>query len=70
MITITLKINEHTVKGKEFLETLYSFCDDPNDIEIIKVPNSITQNAIDNAKKGIGLNKSTSHEDLMKKLLS
>ena len=70
MITILLKINECIIKGREFLETLYSFCDDGNEIEILKVPNKTTQKAIDDAKKGIDLNKSRNHQNLMEKLLS
>ena len=70
MITITLKINERTIKGREFLETLYSFSDETNEIEILKVPNKTTQKAIDDAKKEIDLNKSRNHQDLMEKLLS
>ena len=70
MITILLKIYERTINGREYLETLYSFCDDGNQIEILKVPNKTTQKAIDDAKKGIDLNKSRNHQNLMEKLLS
>jgi UDP-N-acetylmuramyl tripeptide synthase len=70
MTTITLKINERTKKGKAFLEMARAFFEDSKEIEIIKVPNAATQKAIDESKKGKGLNSSTSHKDLMEKLLS
>ena len=69
MLFLTLKINEQTKKCQNFLETLQNICGDTNEIEIIKVPNKTTQKVIDDAKNGIGLNKSAIHEDLMKKLL-
>jgi hypothetical protein len=70
MTTITLKINERTKKGKAFLEMAHAFFEDSKEIEIVKVPNATTQKAINDAKKGVGLNKSSSHKDLMGKLLS
>jgi UDP-N-acetylmuramyl tripeptide synthase len=70
MTTITLKINERTKKGKAFLEMARAFFEDSKEIEIIKVPNAATQKAIDESKKGKGLSSSTSHKDLMEKLLS
>ena len=70
MTTITLKINERTKKGKAFLEMEHAFFEDSKEIEIIKIPNSTTQKAINDAKKGVGLNKSSSHKYLMEKLLS
>ena len=70
MTTITLKINERTKKGKAFLEMARAFFEDSKEIEIIKIPNATTQKAINEAKKGVGVNKSSSHTDLMEKLLS
>lgn len=70
MTTLTLKINEKTKKGKAFLEMARVFFEDSKEIEIVKVPNATTQKAIANAKKGIGLNSSSSHADLMEKLIS
>ncbi len=70
MTTLTLKINEKTKKGKAFLEMARVFFEDSKEIEIVKVPNSTTQKAITNAKKGIGLTSSSSHTDLMEKLMS
>jgi len=70
MTTITLKINERTRKGKEFLEMARAFFEDSKEIEIIKVPKATPQKAINDAKKGKGLSGSTSHKDLMDKLMS
>jgi hypothetical protein len=42
MVTITLKINERTKKGKAFLEMARPFFEDSKEIEIIKVPNAIS----------------------------
>lgn len=70
MTTITLEINEKSKKGKAFLEMARAFFEDSKDIQIIKKPNAVTQKAIDDAKKGKGLTKTTSHKDLMEKLLS
>ena len=70
MTTITLKINERTKKGKAFLEMAHAFFEDSKEIEIIKVPNATTLKAINNAKMGVGLTTSTSHTDLMEKLMS
>ncbi len=70
MTTLTLKINERTKKGKAFLEMAHAFFEDSKEIEIIKVPNNTTQKAINDAKKGVGLNKSSDHKDLMDKLIS
>jgi hypothetical protein len=36
----------------------------------VKIPNATTQKAIDDSKKGINLNKSLNHQDLMEQLLS
>ena len=42
MVTITLKINERTKKGKAFLEMAHAFIEDSKEIEIIKVTNAIS----------------------------
>ncbi len=70
MKTITLKIDERTKKGKAFLEMARAFFEDSKEIEIIKVPNATTQKAINDAKKGKAINSSSSHKDLMDKLMS
>lgn len=70
MKTITLQINEKSKKGKAFLEMASAFFEDSKDIQIIKKPNAVTQKALDDAKKSKGLTKTTSHKDLMEKLLS
>jgi hypothetical protein len=70
MTTITLKINEDTAEGKEFLESVHSLCKTLKEIEFVKIPNATTQKAIDDSKKGINLNKSLNHQDLMEQLLS
>lgn len=70
MKTITLQINEKSKKGKAFLEMASAFFEDSKDIQIIKKPNAVTRKALDDAKKSKGLTKTTSHKDLMEKLLS
>ena len=70
MTTITLKINEKSKAGKTLLSMVRFFTEEKNGVEIVNVPNATTQKAINEAKKGIGLNKSSSHTDLMEKLLS
>ena len=70
MTTITFKINEKSKKGKAFLEMARAFFEDSKDIQIIKTLNTVTQKAIDEAKKGTGLTRRADHKDLMQKLLS
>jgi antitoxin component of RelBE/YafQ-DinJ toxin-antitoxin module len=70
MATITLKINEKTKKGQIFLDFLKQYVQADKTVEIINVPNEETLKAMKNVEAGIGLTKSTSHEDLMKKLNS
>ena len=86
MTTLIVKINERTKAGKAFMAMAEIFFKDAKGIEIIKneanpvvktvakisknIPNTETQKAIHDAVNGIGLTRSTSHKDLMKKLLS
>lgn len=70
MTTITLQINEKSKKGKAFLEMARAFFEDSKDIQIVKTPNTVTQKAIDEAKKGKNTTKTKNHKDLMEKLLS
>lgn len=76
---VTIKINEKTKAGKAILEAAESYSDDKENVEIIrnskseskeKIPNAETLKAMEDAKNGIGLTKTESHEDLMKKLFS
>ncbi len=70
MTTITLKINEKTKAGKTLLSMVRFFTEEKKGVEILKTPNATTQKVINEAKKGVGINKSSSHSDLMEKLLS
>lgn len=68
MTTLTLKINERTEAGKMILETLKLWQSHEKTIEVVKVPNAKTLKAIQEARAGIGIIKTKSHSDLMKKL--
>ncbi|MGC4130005.1 MAG: hypothetical protein QM564_10750 [Bergeyella sp.] len=71
MATISLKINEKSKVGQLFIAFLQQFVvNNSKAIEVIDLPNEKTMKSMANIEAGIGLTKTTSHEDLMKKLNS
>lgn len=76
---ITIKIKENSKQAKLFVEyaktlPFVEFEETkivaPAKIRKIKKPNSTTLNSFSDTDKGIGLTRTTSHEDLMNKLFS
>lgn len=71
MATITLKINERSKAGQVFIAFLKQFIVNNNKaIEVINIPNEETLKSMANIEAGIGITKTTSHADLMRKLNS
>ncbi len=68
MTTITLKINEKSSLGKLFLEFVKTFVSEKKGVEIVKTPNAETLKVIEDAKKGIGVNKVKNSAELFKQL--
>jgi len=65
--TVTLKINSNTNKGKQLLKILEELASDKNLVEMEKVPNKDTLEAIREAEAGYG-KEFTSLEELFKDL--
>ncbi|OFY90551.1 MAG: hypothetical protein A3K10_10235 [Bacteroidetes bacterium RIFCSPLOWO2_12_FULL_31_6] len=68
MTTITLKINEKSSLGKLFLEFVKTFVSEKKGVEIVNTPNAETLKVIEDAKKGIGVNKVKNSAELFKQL--
>lgn len=77
---VTVEINERTKAGKVILELVELFSKEKKGVKIVapkekttpkeKIPNAETLRSMERTSKNIGLTKTTSHEDLMKKLFS
>lgn len=71
MATITLKVDEKSKAGQNFMAFLKQFvADNDKAIEVVKTPNAETLKAMTNIEAGKGLTKTKSHADLMAKLNS
>lgn len=71
MTIISLKINDRTKSGKAFMMFLEQFIiQKDSSVEVINMPNLETLKAMSNIEAGIGITKTKSHDDLMKKLNS
>ena len=72
METITLKINKKSREGKTLMDLINLFSLKKTAVQIVDEPryNPKTEKAIAETKLRIGIIKTTSHEDLMKKLRS
>ena len=68
MVTITLKINERTKIGQLLLDYVKLIASKNKDVEVIKTLNAETIKVIEDAKKGIGINKAKNSADLFKQL--
>jgi hypothetical protein len=54
MTTITIKVNNRTKKGKNFLYLISRLAENNHIIQIEKIPNKVTLKAMKDANDGIG----------------
>lgn len=67
MATVTIKINSKTKRGKHLIALLSDMAKDGNDIQLERIPNAETMQAIEDVKNG-NVTKAKNVADLMDKL--